>query len=113
MFMGHRAVMRAEQPPFQQRHDLMDVRHPKGAAIRAEIVHQLETFQWLMGSDPTHIDSHQHVHHHESIEEVVAEIGNRLGVRSGSRVTDQVSWASSMDKVGTGVALTTRSPWSI
>jgi predicted glycoside hydrolase/deacetylase ChbG (UPF0249 family) len=49
-------------------------------AMRAEIVHQLETFRRFMGSDPTHIDSHQHVHRREPASEVVAEIGNRLRV---------------------------------
>ena len=31
-------------------------------AIRAEITHQLEVFYRLMGHDPSHLDSHQHVH---------------------------------------------------
>jgi len=50
------------------------------AAVRAEIFHQLETFQRLVGSDPTHIDSHQHVHAREVARQAVAEISNRLGV---------------------------------
>jgi len=50
------------------------------AAIEVEIVRQLETFQRLMGSDPTHIDSHQHVHGRVLVREVVAEMGRRLGV---------------------------------
>jgi hypothetical protein len=56
------------------------------AAIREEVLRQLETFQLLMRSDPTHIDSHQHVHGRALVRDVVAEIGNRLGipVRHGS-----------------------------
>jgi predicted glycoside hydrolase/deacetylase ChbG (UPF0249 family) len=50
------------------------------AAIGAEIVRQLETFQRLMACDPTHIDSHQHVHRDEPARHVVAEISDRLGV---------------------------------
>ena len=50
------------------------------AALRAEIMHQLETFQRLMACNPTHIDSHQHVHRGEPARHVVAEISDRLGV---------------------------------
>jgi chitin disaccharide deacetylase len=59
------------------------------AAIRAEIMNQLETFQRLMGCNPTHIDSHQHVHRREPARTVVAEISDRLGVpvrQSGEKV---------------------------
>jgi predicted glycoside hydrolase/deacetylase ChbG (UPF0249 family) len=50
------------------------------AAIRAEFLHQLETFQRFMACDPTHIDSHQHVHRDEPARHIAAEISDRLGV---------------------------------
>ena len=60
-------------------------------AIRAEIVRQLETFQRLLGRDPTHIDSHQHVHRGELARNVVAEISARLGVPF-RRASEQVRY---------------------
>jgi predicted glycoside hydrolase/deacetylase ChbG (UPF0249 family) len=60
------------------------------AAVRDEILRQLETFRRLMGCHPTHIDSHQHVHRHEPARAVVAEVGDRLGVpirESSEKVT--------------------------
>jgi len=45
-----------------------------------EIVHQLEKFRSLVGREPTHIDSHQHVHHREPARSIVMEIANDLGV---------------------------------
>jgi YdjC-like protein len=41
------------------------VRSDDPSAIEQEIVRQLERFQRLMGCEPTHIDSHQHVHRHD------------------------------------------------
>jgi chitin disaccharide deacetylase len=61
------------------------------AAIRAEIVRQLETFQRLLGRAPTHIDSHQHVHRRELARSVVAEISARLGVPF-RRASEQVRY---------------------
>src|SRR5262249_43331737 len=52
--------------------------HP--AAIRAEAVRQLETFRRLMGCDPTHLDSHQHVHHSPPTEGILLDMGDRIGV---------------------------------
>jgi chitin disaccharide deacetylase len=45
-----------------------------------EINDQLETFRSLMGREPTHIDSHQHVHLREPARSVVIEVANELGV---------------------------------
>jgi chitin disaccharide deacetylase len=57
-------------------------------AIRGEVVHQLETFRRVMGRDPTHIDSHQHVHHLDVVRDALAEVTDPLGVpvrqRSGA-----------------------------
>jgi adenylyl-sulfate kinase len=50
------------------------------AAARAEARAQLELFQGLMGRDPTHVDSHQHLHVGSAATLVLAEIGQELGV---------------------------------
>jgi predicted glycoside hydrolase/deacetylase ChbG (UPF0249 family) len=49
-------------------------------AVKDEVVRQLAAFRDLMGRDPTHIDSHQHVHRYEPIRSVLIEMGGRLGV---------------------------------
>jgi len=49
-------------------------------AVRAELRRQLGRFRTLMGSDPTHLDSHQHVHREGPLAEAVDAIGQELGV---------------------------------
>jgi predicted glycoside hydrolase/deacetylase ChbG (UPF0249 family) len=59
------------------------------AAVSDEVSRQLSTFRRLVGKDPTHIDSHQHVHLRESVRPVVIEIARHLAVplrRYSSRV---------------------------
>ncbi|HTL58882.1 MAG TPA: ChbG/HpnK family deacetylase [Candidatus Limnocylindrales bacterium] len=48
--------------------------------VEIEISHQLQQFQRLMGRDPSHIDSHQHVHREEPIHSIVKALGANLGV---------------------------------
>jgi predicted glycoside hydrolase/deacetylase ChbG (UPF0249 family) len=43
------------------------------AAVAAEVARQLSLFRQLVGSDPTHVDSHQHVHRSEPVRRAVAE----------------------------------------
>jgi chitin disaccharide deacetylase len=50
------------------------------AEIEREVRAQLELFRELTGSDPTHLDSHQHVHREEPVRSVVATIAAELGV---------------------------------
>jgi predicted glycoside hydrolase/deacetylase ChbG (UPF0249 family) len=50
------------------------------AAVRSEIIHQLEAFRRVMRCDPTHIDSHQHVHERPLIRPIVIELGQQLGI---------------------------------
>jgi predicted glycoside hydrolase/deacetylase ChbG (UPF0249 family) len=45
-----------------------------------EIPRQLERFRALLGRDPTHLDSHQHVHRQEPVASLLAEQAGRLGV---------------------------------
>ena len=53
--------------------------HDQGA-VEAEVARQLASFRELMGRDPTHIDSHQHMHHREPVRSVLASVAARLGV---------------------------------
>jgi predicted glycoside hydrolase/deacetylase ChbG (UPF0249 family) len=50
------------------------------AAVAAEVDRQLSAFRRLVGHDPAHLDSHQHVHRKEPVRSVLAEIAERLGV---------------------------------
>jgi chitin disaccharide deacetylase len=49
-------------------------------AIEREVRRQLDLFKDLLGRDPTHLDSHQHVHLHEPVESVTARLAAELGV---------------------------------
>jgi predicted glycoside hydrolase/deacetylase ChbG (UPF0249 family) len=49
-------------------------------AIAAEASHQLERFRALVGADPTHVDSHQHVHRSEPARTVLRQMATALGV---------------------------------
>ena len=51
-----------------------------GAAVAAEVEHQLHRFRMLVGRDPTHIDSHQHVHRDDPARSVITEAARSLGV---------------------------------
>lgn len=48
--------------------------------LEAEIRMQLSVFRELLGHDPTHLDSHQHVHIEEPARSIVERIGSELGV---------------------------------
>jgi predicted glycoside hydrolase/deacetylase ChbG (UPF0249 family) len=50
------------------------------AAVATEVESQLAAFRRLVGRDPTHLDSHQHVHLQEPVRSVVLPMGHRLGV---------------------------------
>jgi predicted glycoside hydrolase/deacetylase ChbG (UPF0249 family) len=45
-----------------------------------EVQRQLEQFRRLVGEDPTHIDSHQHVHREEPAASVCRDLARRLAV---------------------------------
>ena len=57
------------------------------AAVRDECERQLDRFRELVGRDPTHLDSHQHVHRDDPVRPVAREIAARLGIvlRDASR----------------------------
>jgi predicted glycoside hydrolase/deacetylase ChbG (UPF0249 family) len=50
------------------------------ASVAREVAHQLDVFRDLVGRDPTHLDSHQHVHRHEPVRTVMRDFARRLDV---------------------------------
>ena len=55
------------------------VRKDDHAAVEEEISRQFSTFNELMGRNPTHIDSHQHVHRAESVHSILMKIAHEIG----------------------------------
>jgi predicted glycoside hydrolase/deacetylase ChbG (UPF0249 family) len=51
-----------------------------GEAVRGEVARQLASFRRLTGSEPSHIDSHQHVHRREPMHSVAMELARKLAV---------------------------------
>ncbi len=49
-------------------------------AVEKEIEHQLTLFRKLTGTDPSHLDSHQHVHHDEPVLTALREVAGRWGI---------------------------------
>ena len=49
-------------------------------AVQAEVERQLSAFRRLVGRDPTHLDSHQHVHREGVPLQVLRRLADRLGV---------------------------------
>jgi predicted glycoside hydrolase/deacetylase ChbG (UPF0249 family) len=49
-------------------------------ALRNELQRQVRAFRTLIGCDPTHLDSHQHVHRDEPVRSVLLGLGRELGV---------------------------------
>jgi chitin disaccharide deacetylase len=50
------------------------------AAVAAEVERQFEAFIDLVGSKPTHLDSHQHIHRHEPAQSAVRALAQRHGL---------------------------------
>ena len=49
-------------------------------AVREEFDRQLARFQDLVGREPTHLDSHQHVHRHDPLRSLMVDAAGRLSV---------------------------------
>jgi chitin disaccharide deacetylase len=49
-------------------------------AVEREVRAQLECCRDLLGRDPTHLDSHQHVHRREPVRSALGHIADELGV---------------------------------
>jgi chitin disaccharide deacetylase len=73
--LGQWDYVNGEWMPAYQRCDADDP-----AAVAAECGAQLELFRQLLGRDPTHLDSHQHVHMEEPVASVAARLAAELGV---------------------------------
>ena len=59
-------------------YEVISLDDPK--AIRREAANQLATFRRLVGENPTHIDSHQHVHLREAIHPILLDTARALSV---------------------------------
>src|SRR5262245_47771144 len=49
-------------------------------AVPAELERQLDTFREMVGGDPTHLDSHQHVHREEPVRSSLTKLAGELAV---------------------------------
>jgi predicted glycoside hydrolase/deacetylase ChbG (UPF0249 family) len=49
-------------------------------AVAREVEHQLARFRQLVGRDPTHLDSHQHVHRRDPVRTVLRGLAVALGI---------------------------------
>jgi predicted glycoside hydrolase/deacetylase ChbG (UPF0249 family) len=50
------------------------------AAVEREVNRQLDHFRYLVGKEPSHINSHQHVHMREPLRSVAVDLSESLGV---------------------------------
>jgi chitin disaccharide deacetylase len=50
------------------------------SALQQEVLRQLEDFRRLVGRDPTHLDSHQHVHRDEPLRSLSTKLAAELSV---------------------------------
>lgn len=50
------------------------------AAVAAEVARQLDHFRALLGKNPAHLDSHQHVHLREPVRSIMQKLSRDLGV---------------------------------
>jgi predicted glycoside hydrolase/deacetylase ChbG (UPF0249 family) len=63
---------------WQARYTVVDTRDE--AAVVAELDRQVERFRELVGCDPTHMDSHQHVHRSEPARSAMGVVAKRLRI---------------------------------
>jgi predicted glycoside hydrolase/deacetylase ChbG (UPF0249 family) len=48
--------------------------------VEEEVARQLKQFHDLLGREPTHLDSHQHVHRDEPVRSIMLDLAHRLDV---------------------------------
>jgi predicted glycoside hydrolase/deacetylase ChbG (UPF0249 family) len=63
---------------WRARYEVLDT--ADADAVEAEVEAQLDAFQGLLGREPTHLDSHQHVHRQQPVRSILRRAGQRLGV---------------------------------
>jgi len=73
--LGESVFRDGEWVPVYERVNRQDPRE-----LETEIRAQLSICRELLGHDPTHLDSHQHVHIEEPVRSIVDSIGRELGV---------------------------------
>ena len=50
------------------------------SAVEREVSSQLDAFRYLVGREPTHINSHQHVHMREPVRTIALRVCEKLGI---------------------------------
>ena len=73
--LGEWIYQKGDWQPIYQKAALDD---PK--AVGKEVSRQMTMFRRLVGQNPTHLDSHQHVHRHAAVLNVLLRLSRRLGV---------------------------------
>jgi predicted glycoside hydrolase/deacetylase ChbG (UPF0249 family) len=63
---------------WRARYEVVDT--SDAAAVAAELDRQLAAFRGLLGRDPSHLDSHQHVHRREPVRSLVGERARALRI---------------------------------
>ena len=74
-------------------------------AVIAEVQRQFEVFRQLVGRDPTHLDSHQHVHRDEPVRSAMQRLAARLGVPLRHYTAHVAYCGSFYGQTGTGQPL--------
>lgn len=67
-----------QEGQWRPRYQVVDANDPP--AVQREVEQQLAEFRRLMGRDPTHLDSHQHVHRNEPIRSAALALARSLGI---------------------------------
>ena len=72
------------------------------AAVRTEVHAQLARFRALLGRDPSHVDSHQHIHLQEPVRTVLLEAAGQLGIPTRACSADILYCGDFYGQTGTG-----------
>jgi len=75
------------------------------AALASELSEQLAVFGRLVGRDPTHIDSHQHLHRREPVHSALVETARKLAVPLRHYSSEIRYCGDFYGQTGTGVPL--------
>jgi predicted glycoside hydrolase/deacetylase ChbG (UPF0249 family) len=73
--LGEKIFRSGEWLPIYSVVPLQDI-----SAIEQEVSHQLDVFRHLMGREPSHLDSHQHVHLREPVRSILVDTAQHLGI---------------------------------
>jgi chitin disaccharide deacetylase len=77
---------------WSPRYEVLSKETPE--AVERELREQLERFERLVGTTPTHLDSHQHVHRSEPARTALRRVGAELGVPV-RHLTPEISYSGS------------------